>query len=521
MSGTKRRRPTLADLVDFEYRFFLDERQTLREVRERDAALGRRVGSDQGDPRGLYLRWLDALRADGAPCPGAHVEQVRQVVGSALAVVGFASGVGLVGGWLTLSPGQPVNVLYFWAVTAGLPLVTLFLWFIAVLPKRWVRRLPGFGGLGTLLRWLGQAVPALAARVSGLWPLRSGPREEWRAFWTRLRRLDWVYGPVRFWLALELTQRLVLAFSVGTVSAFVALSYATDPSFGWRSTLLDPTEVHAASRVVSAPWAWVWPEAELAMEEVRDTRYSSLDPRYSWPGRAPGEPQPPRRDGVWAAWWPFLLASMLFYSLVPRLLTNAFCRWKSRAAVLQARLDHADFQRLRERLRRPPVDTRSPVPEAQQPPQERHARISGTRAPLEGSCQVVRWEGVDLEEAELRRRVEHRLGAEVRHVHSAGGLDPGAEARLLAAWARHPPMESVVVLVEAWEPPAGDYLDFLAGLRRSLGDGGAISVLLFDRDREGRPAPPSEERARPWLQRLTGLGDPWLRVLPLVEEEGE
>ncbi|MBI5018445.1 MAG: DUF2868 domain-containing protein [Deltaproteobacteria bacterium] len=514
------RRPTLADLVDFEYRFFLDERLTLREVRERDAALGLRIGSREGDRRALCLRWLDALRAEGAPSPGERVEHARQLVGAILAIVGFSLGASLVGGWLALTR-EPVNVLYFWAITVGLPLVTLLLWLVAVLPKTWVRWLPGLGGLRALLRAVGPAVPALVARVSGVWPFRAAPRDEWRAFWARLRGLDWVYGPARFWLAVELTQRLVLAFSLGAVGAFVALSYATDPSFGWRSTLLSPSEVHAATQVVSAPWSWAVPGAALTLAEVRDTRYSSLDLRYTGVGWPSDRSRTSRRGEAWAAWWPFLLVSMLFYALVPRLLTNAFSRWKANRFIRRAPLDHADFQKLVERLRRPPVDTRSPTAEEHPPDLALDARVTGPSAPLEGTCQVVLWEGVDLDEPEVRRRVEGRLGTEVGGVFSVGGVDLEPDARVLQALARDAKADAIAVLVEAWEPPSGDYLDFLAELRRHLGKGRIVTVLLFDRDGRGRPAAPSAERSRPWLQRIAAMGDPWLRVLPLVEEEAQ
>src|SRR5690606_21870264 len=58
-----------------------------------------------------------------------------------------------------------------------------------------------------------------------------------------------LYGPVRYWLLVQITQLFALALNVGFILAFIALALVSDPAFGWRSTLLDSETTHRITQI--------------------------------------------------------------------------------------------------------------------------------------------------------------------------------------------------------------------------------------------------------------------------------
>ena len=45
-----------------------------------------------------------------------------------------------------------------------------------------------------------------------------------------------------------------------------------------------------------------------------------------------------------------------------------------------------------------------------------------------------------------------------------------------------------------------------------------IVVALFHCDNDGHPVPPQELDLDVWNRTLAGIGDPWLQVIPLIEQ---
>ena len=75
-------------------------------------------------------------------------------------------------------------------------------------------------------------------------------------------------------------------------------------------------------------------------------------------------------------------------------------------------------------------------------------------------------------------------------------------------------------MVGAWEPPVGDYVDFIQALREAAGPGRTIIVVLQRLDERGELSVPSAEEVTIWRRRLAHLGDARLAVEPLVPEPG-
>lgn len=458
----------------------------------RDARIASEIDVAHLDDREVVLAWLDRVRP--APeSPGRAGEHLLRLLGVLLVVAGFASGATGVAGWLWSGTRIPVNVVQLWPALVGVQLLLALAWVALRLAGHWLPRPPAHG----LATWLPAAVGTLLARL-----LRPGLRDAW----SRFRSLDRVYRGLPFWRATALVQSFAVAFNLGALAALLFIPTVDDPAFGWRSRLLDAGELHAAARVVAAPWVGIWPEALPTREEVEATEHSSL---------APGEATArPGRSGVWAAWWPFLVASFVCYGVLPRVALRAIAFLRTRRLLRGIAFDHEGCVRLRERLRRPVVDGRAEE-------RERSGAHGDGRAPelprleLPGRVRAIRWAGVPLDGEALATRLASSHGVVVEGVETAGALDLARDAAALEKLRDAP---AVLVVVEAWEPPSADYLDFLRRLRGTLGERIPVLVLPCEVDEGGRPTAVAPRHVALWRRSLTALSDPWLRVEPFPGE---
>jgi hypothetical protein len=325
-------------------------------------------------------------------------------------------------------------------------------------------------------------------------------------------RLGWIYGSLRLWLLVRLTQVFAVTFNLGLIAGFVLLSYGSDPAFGWKSTLMTYNQLHAATRVVAAPWSWMpgnWSQTPTLADVDRTRYWTSAEEIYR------GDYDP------WSHWWPFLLAALVCYGLLPRLITLSISQFQVVRCLSFIRLNHSEFDRLAERLARTHVETQATEPEEGGSPGLSLSSGEQTQAwtPTGGPIAALVWSGVQLPHEQLQRLIVARLGGSIAAVHSVGGLDPAQDREAIRSAKQQLDGDAAgraALLVEVWEPPVGDYQDFIRELRQALGRSTPICVLLFDRDGAGRAVTARPVAAQIWRGKLAELGDPWLRVDSLV-----
>lgn len=496
---------TLADLVDLEAQLGRDRDADPEALEARDRALpgaaDRPALRTAADRHRVLAGWLGGLRAaePEALRAGAAVARALSSTRTVLCALGFLLGWGAAAAVLRFEGPHPVNVWDYLLAFVGVQLLLLAALLVAVAAPAGTLGLPFVGAFRSAL---GTVLPRAAARV--LPPEREA---EWRALAHRLRSRRSLYRAVEPWLLLGLTQAFGVAFNLGVLLATLRFVVFSDVAFAWATTLLelDPGRFHAIVHALATPWGWLWPDAVPSAALVAATRYSRLEGAYFLAGG--GRAADPALVG---AWWPFLVAAVTCYGLVPRAAALGLAAARTRALLSRLPLDDVEVGRVLDRLGAPRVTTRSPRAEAPGPAPGSAPLPVAASAPG-GRCALVLWRDVPLAPG-LRELVARKAGCEVAAVRAAGGRDheEGAAAWSELAGGAGP----VVVLAEAWEAPDKGALRLLRALRGAVGPGRRLLVLLAETD-GGAPRAPEAGEVRLWREGLARLEDPWLAVEPV------
>ncbi|MFO7652997.1 MAG: DUF2868 domain-containing protein [Candidatus Krumholzibacteriia bacterium] len=497
--NSPRTQPTVGDVVDLARQFALDADASGAALRHRDRAIGRELDGLQSRPLAQLLAWLDRVRAQRGERLGDRVVALRRLGMVVLTLVGLAAGWGAAAVVFRYDGTHPVNVVHVLAVFVLLPVVFLLGFAIGLLPPRVLLRTPGAGALqeaaglvspGSLQRLLARRLPQESRHALTALAARGEVH----------RRL---FGRVDRWIVIHSSQVFAVAFHVGALAGAVYLVVFSDLAFAWSTTLAaDGADLQRWTDALSWPWAWAWPQARPSSELIAATRYFRLG--------AGAFPQAPSPAGL-GGWWPFLVACMAFYGLLPRLGTLILARARLRTAIRRTFLHLPGMSELRERLNAELVETRADSPD------ETVATAAGDRIAETGRLEshaavVIAWAGAAGRREAVEPWLAAEVGATVHRWHEAGGtrsLADDAQVRSAAGSADG----DLVVLVKAWEPPTGDLLDFLRDLRAEAGQTRPIHVLPADADAAEMPTTAGARHVDVWRRSLAALGDPWLRLL--------
>jgi hypothetical protein len=522
---TRRGRARPSELIALVLALEERDQQEERDRRRLDREIGARYADapDAATGPGAQAPGLPLLRFWLDHAPSLELQaRIRRVRSSLSLLRWLLLGIGLFLGWAAASAllqfevheGR-INIVLCLGLLVLLPLGMLVL---AGLGALWSLR-PSNGGAGLSGGWRRFA---LARALMGLLP--GSVRRDVEVLLGRMTAHSRLYARVQRAQLFVWSQAVGLAFSAGALSATLAFVVFTDLAFGWSTTLdVEPAQIHRLTSLLSAPWASFWPDASPSLELVESTRHFRVS---AGPGAAAG----PEAEGahihfvdpiLYGGWWPFLVAALVFYGLLPRLLVlGVGSRWLSRE-VRRAIALTPGVDRLIERLTTPIIETQATDPEAQIGRPEAGLvplveaadwiRERGGEAPI-----VVRWAEASTDEAlvgllgtahlRVRDAGGRRTLAEDAALVAACGADPGS-AGTGSIGAGASAQGGVALCVRAYEPPVLEVLDFLADLRRAIGPERGLCVLLL----EGTPADHDA-----WRHKLIELGDPGLCVAPLA-----
>lgn len=495
---------TLTDLIDLEAQLARDREADPIVLEARDRAL-----VPDGMPRErrgtLLARWLEALRErePGRLQPGRTIKNVLLALRATLALAGFLVGWGAATAVFRYTGEHPVNIWNFLLLFVWLQIFLFVLLIGSLLLPLATLREPILGPLREVLAWILRRLPMIARWMH--WGTSGERAVEWQSLWHRLRSRRSLYHTIEPWILLGLTQVFGVAFNVGALFACLRLFVFSDIAFSWSTTLLalNVQRFHALVEAIAAPWRVLWPDAVPSDSLVAATRYSRLESAYVLSGTdRSADPM------VVGGWWPFVVAALITYGLMPRVMALALAQFQTARLLARLPLDDAEVSRVVRRLTERHVDARAMMPEPDS------IAIPTTLAPRtlepvdgQGSCAVVLWRDVPAGPA-VEAAVSQQTRRPVGPVFPAGGISQEGAMDWGRALEKADP---VVVVAEAFEAPDRAATRLLRHLRRLLGPRRNMIVLLVAPAPSGL-GPPSQLELRIWQQGVARLEDPYLTV---------
>ncbi len=454
----------------------------------------------------LAEQWLDRVDDPSArtaageepigtgPRPGTRLQKGLDALGWALPLGGLVLGVGGANAVLAYDGKTPVNVLGFLGGFVGLQIVLLLIMLALLLTKR-----AGSGGLYRVVGWLSRT--RVVDSLVGDSAKTLGHTVE------DLRRLRASFADAERWRLFELAQRFGVAFNVGALAAVLYLVTFSDLAFCWSTTLeVQPKSMHELVRGLAAPWAWFAESAVPDQDVVMASRWVRLQKAFAGDWSLEDATTQSQR------WWLFLVAALVTYGLLPRLLAWFGGRTAARRAVARATLDHGAFRQLFDRLIPPSIGFASPDPDAvgsDAPAVPNHARPAD--AMREDPARWLAWGRL----AECADRVHsgiQRIPLTSTAPLAVGGTDLEDDLRVLDALRSERPAR-VVIALEAGQQPTKELMDFLSDVREALTDSTPVLlVLVVERNDSFEDADPDEREV--WRRAIGARDDryTWLET---------
>jgi hypothetical protein len=472
------------DAIDVPMWLEADRRTPYTQRIARDREIARRL--PPANPIRRVRGWWRDAGADSSDATGARLERLRALLTFVMVILGAAAGIAVALAAFHYDGSQPVNVVRLFALLVGLPLLFLLLTLLLI-----PGRVPGLRGFQDALA----AINPGALAVSMFRKLAQAPQELAGLFDRHAARA----GAGRFakWQLLYWSQLAAVAFNVAALATAIGLVTFTDLAFGWSTTLeADPAAVNRIVQAIAWPWRAIAPGAVPSATLVELSQFFRLEAPDSinvGASRALG------------GWWPFTIFAIVTYGLLPRLLLLALAIARLRAATAALLLEDPRVTALLVRMASPAIETAAL--EHDEAHVDEAAPTAAGRREITGTAHAVIWEG-SLEPDSARDYARRRLGLDLAAIAEAGGsrgfgADHEALEQIAAGGAR-----TLVVFTPAWEPPLLELLDFLAALRRRVGN--AVSIIVTPVPDEARNVSAIEHDT--WARAVGRLADPHLYV---------
>jgi Protein of unknown function (DUF2868) len=486
----------LSDLIDLNAALQVDKSLDQDARKQRDRKIGRGLQPQRNNPEKQLRGWLDRVQIKGWKRDGHAGAQLYRVLCVLLVVAGFASGWGLARSVLYYTGDRPIYIFDALGLLVVPQILLLLFWVLAAIP----RKIPLLSSLRSALLFLNPG--RIAQRIAGLFPPHS--RQGLEAVWDPGNAI--VMAPAARWLFSFWSQLFSVWFNIGVLAAVFYLISFSDLAFVWSTTLsLDNGVWHRALVTLSWPWHSVFPDAVPSTQLIEISRYYRLEEgSLGSPGVAPAVAV------QLGGWWPFLVAAIVCYGLLPRVVTLLVSWFRFRHHLGKALPRMPGAPELLARMNSPLVRTA-----ARQP--EKAARSSapsdaaGQETPLAGvKCTVIEW-SASVVSVDDRQAIEPRLramGIEPLKFLSAGGTRSTQQDDATVATLCRDTTAGVAIITKSWEPPLLEFTDFLRSVRVRCNRRQAIIVLLWG----GRECGVAECDREIWRSTLRQLKDPDLHV---------
>jgi len=423
-----------------------DETERLR----RDVAIASTVQSSENASAGSEVEqiesWWSVINQqypNDEPSLGEQVSRARGRLTPLVLVVGLLVGWMAAAISLSYAGDTPVNLLSLSVVFLWIPSLLLCVSLLALLLNQL-----GIARLSEGLRLVGPVH----------WVVNG-----WQALVNR--RLGFQFGGdaeavanLMQWQLMVLSQWLAIGFFLGASGALLFTIAVSDVAFGWSSTLeIEASQVFRWVTYLSSPWSGFIPSAVPTLDLVEASRVYRLDGVEFGLAAELGR------------WWQFVLAVMLVWGLLPRIVVLVLSSFQLQHATRQFLREHVEVTALLRRLQSLDAVAFVQAPEGDTASLPRDNADSATLSSphTDGMPTHVQWDAyLAFNGAEG--------GSESTHTVSSAQSSADQEA-VIAELGNE--CHSVGIFVKSWEPPVLEFFDFLRRVRRHVGASATIGVL--------------------------------------------
>ena len=504
------------DILDLEYFFHFDSGKKHDDLHTRDRKIYLALETKNESINVLLLYWLQQLRynvfeAKGALSPGTTFNETLRLTNSILPLCSLITGLLSGFAFFTYTGETPVNVFHFLTLFIFSQLILLLLLPIAFCLKL----LPGINQtFSVTTNFYSSLVSWFASRIqSGISKTVSGERRyNYNQVTGLIRKARRRYGQAMFWPFFILSQKIVVAFNAGLLTATLFQIATSDLAFGWQSTINFTSDaLYSFVKVIALPWSWFVPEhlAYPSINAIEGSRIILKDSIYNLA----------TQDLI--SWWPFLVFCLVFYGLLLRLGLLLMGKYLQKRCLSNLIIDTPDASRVIQRMKTPVVSTQAIQEHAQEESDASaidHTQNSvddnDTKPAIPVTLLIPDDIGNDCPLNQLDSLLEyHGFRATQREdVMQGHEADQIFFQKMVGTHTN----TAVMLVMELWMPPIGDLFRFLRNLRSTLPTATPIHIGLLQKPLKTNEMNPStDHNFKIWKQKIDNLGDPYLSILIL------
>ncbi|NLD37665.1 MAG: DUF2868 domain-containing protein [Desulfatiglans sp.] len=499
----------LSEIINIEYQLYRDAQSGMADVQERDRKIGMSFTGPIEDRAAMFRFWLKNLM-DKEVFPGSWFDSILTFLRYLIFFFFLISGAFTCAGILAYDGSQPVNIVNFIAVFAGLNILLYLLFILNLLPGSYRKRIPLIGDFYRLAGFLLRRIIVAAGRR--LYKNRTKSIRFVSGIFHRIESRHIIYKNIERWLLFSITQLGGFAFSLGAFISSIYLITFSDIAFAWNTTLdVSPQFFHRVIQIISAPWSIFNADIIPTLSLIESTRYFRLDGAYSGT----------QGNALTAGgWWHFLLCIIIFYGLIPRAILMTVSNIRLHLLTRKAPLLSAELDSLYRRLTSPVYLSQSvesmPIVKRNERAQ---SAVFDSKEINAQSCMVIVWGEAEMEDAQIKRIISSQFRWNTHDIVHAGGLDNLQDEELLNDFEKGAQTEPILFMAESWEAPGRAVKYFLKHLRTKIQKERRIIIGLINLDHEKRLIAPALADWQNWHEAVARLNDPFIVIEPVTEAQ--
>ena len=497
----------LSEIINIEYQLYNDSQSDPVEIRRRDREIGKSYTGTEGDRISFFRFWLTKLKDENLH-PGQSVASALTFLRYLVFIFFLISGATTCAGILAYNGSRPVNIVNFLAVFVGFQILLYLLFFLNILPNPVRGKIPL---IGDFYRFAGFIFSRIIATTSNhLYKNRTESIRQVTGIFNRVKSRHAIYKKIERWSIFSIIQLGGFAFNLGAFASCTYLIIFSDLAFAWNTTLdVSPDFFHRIVTTISAPWALISSKLIPTIDLVESTRYFRLDGSYS------GIHSSALTAG---GWWPFLLCSLVFYGLMPRLIFMMLSRFTLMRAQKRAPFLSAEFDSLYRRLTSPVFSSQTEnLDHIESIPQKQDLKNIQKHSLKAEACYLILWGETDMPEAEIAKIIQAGFSWNTIEIFHAGMLDNLQDEQTLKRFEDSDDDEPILLLAESWEAPSKAVLHFLNHLRTNIKKDRRIVIGLINLDSDNKIITPALTDWQNWQDAASKLNDPFIVVEPVTE----